>query len=48
MRNPDIDYCGVVNLLRQLVAAAHCSKKEAQNIASRIAVQYGANIIIVP
>lgn len=47
-RNGNVDYCGVVNLLRYLVEQGYCTKGEAKNIASRIAVQYGANIILTP
>lgn len=48
MRNVNIDYCGVIRILRQLVAKEICTEKEARRIADRIAAQYGADIIIWP
>lgn len=42
--NPNVNYCGIVLLLRQLVAAGCCTKKEAARIADRIAKQTGAVI----
>lgn len=47
-RNRNVDYCGVMNLLRYLVSHGICTQREANKIASRIAAQYGTNIIIVP
>lgn len=41
----NVNYCGIVLLLRQLVAAGCCTKKEAARIADRIAKQTGADII---
>ena len=38
------NYCGAVILLRQLVEAGHCTKKEATKIAALIARQTGVNI----
>ena len=46
VRNVNVDYCGVVNLLRDLIKRGICTKAEAKKIAVRIAVQYGADIII--
>ena len=43
--NPNVNYCGIVLLLRQLVAAGCCTKKEAARIADRIAKKTGADII---
>lgn len=42
----NVDYCGVVFLLRQLVEAGHCTIMEANRIADRIAQQTGAAIMI--
>ena len=42
----NIDYCGVVCLLRQMVLNQLCTKSEAEKIAARIAVRYGADIIL--
>ena len=43
---PNIDYCGVLNLIRTLLHAGKCTEAEAKRIAARLAVQYGADIII--
>lgn len=45
-QNADIDYCGIVLLLRQLTASGACTKQEAKKIAARIAAQTGAHIIL--
>lgn len=45
-QNVDVDYCGIVQLLRQLVADGICTRREAKKIAARIAVQTGANIFL--
>ena len=37
--NANVNYCGVIILLRKLVASGHCTKKEAGRIAARIAKQ---------
>ncbi len=41
--NANVNYCGVVILLRKLVASGYCTKKEAGRIAARIAKQTGAD-----
>lgn len=46
VQNANVDYCDVVNLLRDLIKRGICTKAEAKKIAARIAVQYGADIII--
>ncbi len=43
--NKDVDYCGIIILLRQLIEAGHCTKAEGQKMAARIAVAYDVNII---
>lgn len=40
--NANVNYCSVIILLRQLVAAGHCTKKEA----NRIAKKTGADLIL--
>ena len=45
MKNEDGDFCGVLNLLRQLIKDGKCSKQEAQKIAVRIAAQTGVDLI---
>ncbi len=46
IQNVDIDYCGIINLLRQLVAEQFCTESEAKKIAARIAAQLNTNIIL--
>ena len=46
IQNVDIDYCGIVNLLRQLVAEEICTEGEAKKIAARIAAQLHTTIIL--
>lgn len=41
----NLDYCGVVILLRQLIQSGVCIEVEAAKIAARIAVETGADII---
>lgn len=41
--NPNIDYCGVLTLLRQLVAAGACTKPEAKQIARKVAIDIGVD-----
>ena len=45
IQSEEIDYCGIIILLRQLVQAGKCSHAEAKNIAHRIAAQSGATLI---
>ena len=45
-RNANVDYCGIINLLRCLVRAGGCTEKEANRIAARISVQSGIDITI--
>ena len=45
VQSEEIDYCGIIILLRQLVQAGKCSRAEAKNIAHRIAAQSGATLI---
>ena len=42
----NVNYCGVIILLRKLVESGHCTKKEANRIAARIAKQTGVDIIL--
>ena len=44
--NVNVDYCGIVNLLRQLVEKNLLTKQEAKKIATRIAVENQADIIL--
>lgn len=44
--NVNVNYYGVVQLLRQLVEGGHCTKTEATRIAARIAVKTGAEVIL--
>ena len=36
--NANVNYCSVIILLRQLVAAGHCTKKEANRIELTLAI----------
>ena len=42
--NANVNYCSVIILLRQLVAAGHCTKREANRIAARIAKKTDADL----
>lgn len=46
MNNANVDYCGIIILLRQLVQCGKCTEKEAKRIAAHIAVQYAVDVII--
>ena len=41
----NLDYCGIIILLRELVKTGKCSIDEAAKIAPRIADENGADII---
>ena len=45
VQSEEIDYCGIIILLCQLVQAGKCSHAEAKNIAQRIAAQSGTALI---
>ncbi len=44
--NKNVDYCGILLLLRQLVAAGAFTYTEAKRIAARIAQKAGADVLI--
>ncbi len=44
--NKNVDYCGILNLLRQLVAAGAFTYTEAKRIAARISQETGADVLI--
>lgn len=44
--NQNVDFCGVIQLLRQLVERGHYTVNEATRIAARIAVSNQVDIII--
>lgn len=46
IQNVDIDYCGIINLLHQLVTEEICTEGEAKKIAARIAAQLHTTIIL--
>lgn len=46
MTSANLDYCGMVNLIKALVEANACTRDEAQKIASRIASRIGADILL--
>lgn len=45
--NVNIDYIGILNLLRQLVENGVIANAESKKIAGHIAVKTGANIVIL-
>ena len=45
-RNVNVDYCGIVNLLRHLVKNSLITEKEAKKVAARIAVENQVDIIL--
>ena len=44
----NINYLGMVNLLRSLQAAGLVSRKEARKIAARLNAETGADVIVSP
>ena len=42
----NIDYCGIVNLLRQLVEKDLLTRREARKIAARIAAEEQVDMIL--
>ena len=44
--NPNINYIGILNLLRQLVENWIITAEESKKIARHIAIKTGANIVI--
>ena len=44
-KSADVDYCGVIILIRALIQSGSITKKEARRIAARVAAHYGATII---
>jgi len=42
----NLDYCGIVILLRQLIDEGGCTEAEARRVAQRIAAQNDVDIII--
>lgn len=44
--NPNINYIGILNLLRQLVENGIITEQESKKIARHIAIKTGANIVI--
>ena len=44
--NINLNYCGIIILIRQLIQKGICTKQEAKKIASRIAAQNHVDIIL--
>ncbi len=44
--NANVNYIGILNLLRQLVEKGVITKAESKKIAQHIAIKTGANIVI--
>lgn len=47
-QNVNIDYCGIITLLKKLVQIGKCTEKEAKKIAGYLSVQDGVEIILFP
>lgn len=45
--NVNIDFIGIMNLLRYLLAEGHITEEERSCISARIAYNTGANIIVL-
>lgn len=45
--NANINYLGILNLLRQLVEAGAITTAESRKIAGHIAIKTGANIVVL-
>lgn len=41
----DLDYCGIVLLLRKLIDEGGCSRRETKRVAERIAAKFGVSVI---
>ena len=48
VQNADIDYCGMVILLRHLIQSGACTRKEAKKVALRLASQSSITVIFDP
>lgn len=48
VQNVNIDYCGIITLLKNLVRIGKCTEKEAKKIAGYLSVQDGVEIILFP
>lgn len=46
--NANVDYCGVLNLLRYMIKQGVCTQEEAQKIAARAQVRLGADVLLSP
>ena len=44
--NPNINYIGILNLLRHLVEQGVITQAESKKIARHIAIKTGANIVV--
>ena len=44
--NRNINYLGMLNLLRTLQTAGLMSQKEARNIAARLKIETGADVMV--
>ncbi len=45
--NPNINYIGILNMLRYLVEKGVITKAESKKIARHIAIKTGTNIVIL-
>lgn len=45
--NANIDYIGILNMLRYLVEKGALTKAESEKISEHIAIKTGANIVVL-
>lgn len=46
MASANLDFCGIVSLIKALIDANACTEEEAKKVARRIASKLGADIIL--
>lgn len=46
MPSANLDFCGIINLIKALIEANACTEEEAKKVARRIASKLGADIIL--
>lgn len=44
MKNANVDYCGMLNLLRYLLKTGDYQEKELQKVAARLRIECGAEL----
>ena len=46
MKNANVDYCGMLNLLRYLLETGNYQENELRKIAARLRIECGAELAI--